>query len=121
MENDVLKNRIVPWQEKGRWYHGIYDNSAASLINDKTDQYIIDNFTLNTSTSYIFLGPESGQENIKILDIVFELHNVTAGNNQILNLGANKYVSTTGFMKPSISHTSFTAGTVEFWMFVTEI
>ena len=21
MENDVLKNKIAPWQEKGRWYH----------------------------------------------------------------------------------------------------
>ena len=38
MENDVLKNKIVPWQEKGRWYHGAWDISAQNWITDETDE-----------------------------------------------------------------------------------
>lgn len=33
MENDVLKNKIAPWQEKGQWYHlRIMRESEESMI-----------------------------------------------------------------------------------------
>lgn len=120
MQNDVLRNTIVPWQEKGRWYHGVYDIAASALDANHTDQYIIDNMTLNTSASYVFIGPPTGSDHIHILDIVLKYLGLTAGSNQVLNLGANKYSSTDGLIKPSIAHTGFTSGTVEFWLFVVE-
>ena len=43
MENDVLKNRIAPWQEKGRWYHAQLqlkaDKSGFELIPEQSDSY----------------------------------------------------------------------------------
>ena len=41
MQNDVLKNEIAPWQEKGRWYHGVWDIATAAFETDKTDNYIL--------------------------------------------------------------------------------
>lgn len=46
MQNDVLKNNIAPWQEKGRWYHGVYDATNLTFISEKTDEFIKDSFEL---------------------------------------------------------------------------
>ena len=43
MQNDVLKNEIAPWQEKGRWYHAHITESGVDSVN--TDQYLLDNVT----------------------------------------------------------------------------
>ena len=39
MQNDVLKNEIAPWQEKGRWYHEVVesDGSTWSIITNESD------------------------------------------------------------------------------------
>lgn len=31
MQNDVLKNKIAPWQEKGRWYHAFIESTGTAL------------------------------------------------------------------------------------------
>lgn len=51
MENDVLKNKMAPWQEKGRWYHVTIKatGSAFSVIADKSDPF---NFSIN-ATNYL--------------------------------------------------------------------
>lgn len=40
MENDVLRNKIAPWQEKGRWYHArfVYNNGW-DYDYDNSDPY----------------------------------------------------------------------------------
>ena len=48
MQNDVLKNTIAPWQEKGRWYHAYINNSG--IVANKSDQWIIDNMTFSGGT-----------------------------------------------------------------------
>lgn len=39
MQNDVLKNEIAPWQEKGRWYKITLDNISGTLTynSDESD------------------------------------------------------------------------------------
>lgn len=40
MENDVLKNEIAPWQEKGRWYHAVFDVPTKTFIPELSDEYM---------------------------------------------------------------------------------
>lgn len=49
MQNDVLKNQIAPWQEKGRWYKGTYkrDANGISIDTDKSDKFLIDVFLVS--------------------------------------------------------------------------
>ena len=35
MENDVLKNKIAPWQETGRWYHIACDSNGTTWTLDQ--------------------------------------------------------------------------------------
>ena len=49
MQNDVLRNTIVPWQEKGRWYHAKFDFSAGAIVAAETDQYLLDHATATLS------------------------------------------------------------------------
>lgn len=42
MQNDMLKNTIAPWQEKGRWYHAAYDYSTEKFIAEETDSLLLD-------------------------------------------------------------------------------
>ena len=55
MQNDVLKNNIVPWQEKGRWYHGLWDTSTDSFITEKTDSFINDHCTVSNISGVYYL------------------------------------------------------------------
>lgn len=63
MENDVLKNQIAPWQEKGRWYHGVVNidtsgsSGNASLVPERTDELLLDDtqFFVRADSHYIFL------------------------------------------------------------------
>lgn len=53
MQNDVLKNNIAPWQEKGRWYHAHITKTG--IDSDNTDQFLIDNLTVPLNSSYYIL------------------------------------------------------------------
>lgn len=69
MQNDVLKNEIAPWQEKGRWYHGIFDCATGVFIADKTDD-VLNNMTITTSGSLYYLEPQHGNHDIIDIKII---------------------------------------------------
>lgn len=54
MENDVLKNKIAPWQEKGRWYH-MHVNENGMDINN-SDEYIINNVSIEPTSGNVTLN-----------------------------------------------------------------
>ena len=116
MENDVLKNKIAPWQEKGRWYHGVVDPVTSSFVNEKTDKFILDNFTLySSSSSSIYLNP-SDIKYKGLLSVVLISDNFTrAGSTTV----ANYYMTGTG-KQMVLASPSGTAGTCEFWAFIVE-
>ena len=75
MENDVLKNKIAPWQEKGRWYHAVVEveNSEWILLKDESDAFFSTSelsgaengtFTVSTDTRFAiidyYVKPRSG-------------------------------------------------------------
>lgn len=50
MENDVLKNKIAPWQEKGRWYHAHITESGIDSLN--TDKFLLDNMKIEAGSGF---------------------------------------------------------------------
>lgn len=50
MENDVLKNKIAPWQEKGRWYHFRFENGQINTAKSDPIPY-----TWTSGSPYFFL------------------------------------------------------------------
>ena len=60
MENDVLKNKIAPWQEKGRWYKGVYefDGTNYKIHSDESDQFLVDSF-IGSSGAYVRVSPKT--------------------------------------------------------------
>ena len=54
MQNDVLKNEIAPWQEKGRWYKARV--TEAGIDTDHSDQFMIDYFQISLNSNYVKLN-----------------------------------------------------------------
>ena len=72
MQNDVLKNNIAPWQEKGRWYHAHITETG--LDTDNTDKFFTDNFSVSASSGYVNCNNAS----ISIVDYEFIINSVTS-------------------------------------------
>ena len=60
MENDVLKNKIAPWQEKGRWVKltCVSDGSVWKIDPDKSDpifpnSYVASGYYVNLASTEI--------------------------------------------------------------------
>lgn len=115
MQNDVLTNKIAPWLEKGRWYHGIFDYAAGNLDRDKTDSYIIDNFTHGPSGTTRYLVPK--RKEIRILNAIFDAYGESSTNTAI-NLSFR--YQTDGVKGVSIGPYGLTTGIIEFWLFIVE-
>ena len=76
MQNDVLKNKIAPWQEKGRWYHAHI--TEAGLDTDNTDKFFIDNFSVTTASKQVTCSDPS----ISIVDYFIVINSVTSDGSQ---------------------------------------
>lgn len=122
MQNDVLRNTIVPWQEKGRWYHGWIDMTNAAFITSKTDQYILDYFFIDGTTSK-FLAPKTTLTNYqkyRILDLKTKFKNMTLTGNTTFTLG-NQFIKTNGSREwPIYPAPTGVTGECEFWAFIVE-
>ena len=78
MENDVLKNKIAPWQEKGRWYHlKVTSDGSVWAINHNESDAIFANSVISAS-SVIVNEPDLNAGKAFIVDIKANLHNLAA-------------------------------------------
>lgn len=68
MENDVLKNKIAPWQEKGRWYHGLWDSDNSNWIATDTDDYLLNSVDVSSFGSNYAIIPKNYTKE-QILDV----------------------------------------------------
>ena len=114
MQNDVLKNEIAPWQEKGRWYHVHQTESGFDSAN--TDQFILDHCTTSASGTYwIFNDPK-----IKIVDFHFVIHDFEISTNSSYNPYNSRIRSTPQYdynfciLKAS----DYTKLDAEYWLFI---
>ena len=116
MQNDVLKNNIAPWQEKGRWYHGVVDAGTKNFITEKTDSFINNDFTAYEYApgNAIYINP-ADKKHI-ILDVKYKISSdFVKSTGAIIN---ETYVTAGGKMWRAIAPTG--TGTCEFWVFIVE-
>ena len=68
MQNDMLKNTIAPWQEKGRWYHLrlISDGSTWTIDKDHTDDFLSSSSI--QSSYYLDLGIKGCVVDFKMIE-----------------------------------------------------
>lgn len=122
MQNDMLKNDIAPWQEKGRWYHGVFDCATHQLKSDKTDDLLLSsNFTImNVGTQYMIGANGSfGDESTKYVILDCVIH--TARYPNVMGSGSNlgtPYIYKSGVIFYPIAVTYMSSGEVEFWCFI---
>lgn len=115
MENDILKNKIAPWQEKGRWYHGVFDFSTGDFIKDKTDPEWYANKSVLNNGGYYYIGFDPSKPEYKIIDCHFYYDGVTIGTANPLSGGI--HIATNGAVRHRIGFTTFLGGKAEVWVF----
>ena len=117
MQNDVLKNNIAPWQEKGRWYHGKVDlTNIYSFIINETDEYLIQKTSIGAATGCLLLVGSTNK--IHILDSHFRLSNYTRTADS--GVTVIRYFYSNGREGIFIAPSGATTGTVDFWVFIVE-
>ena len=78
MQNDVLRNTIVPWQEKGRWYHAHLTELGVDVNN--TDQFILDHVTINPGSAYAVVD-----KGYSVCDYILRFNNFSRTSNSSYN------------------------------------
>ena len=113
MQNDMLKNTVAPWEEKGQWYHGEYDCTSGKLIRERTDKFILDTFTFTTISGVVCLYTTNNK--VKGLQSIIKLiDGYTASST---GSTAQYYITATGVICLPIAQSSANAGKTEFWVF----
>lgn len=118
MENDVLKNKIAPWQEKGRWYHGVLNKYYNGFETAETDQFLIDNFGIGVNGGYSYLRETSADHKYNILDMKFRY--VTFKPASALLFTSMLYLYSDGRVGYFTGGINTGSGKVEFWAFIAD-
>ena len=118
MQNDTLKNRIVPWQEKGRWYHFTIDSNG--VVNDKSDQFIIDHFVVElfgaTAWRIVQKAADYTVKPYRVIQInTLESDDFTIS--AVATMNYSDYVFATGRIAKFL-HSIPATGTVDCWAFI---
>ena len=119
MENDVLKNKIAPWQEKGRWYHGVWNLATNAFDSENTDDELLSNdYGLEFTGYTAYMHPKIGT-NKSILYVVLKPTSAMATpSTRIINIGNRRFYATGEIglaIAPSISSSS---GLFDVWLFI---
>ena len=76
MQNDTLKNRIVPWQEKGRWYHAqLHSNGTLWEIDLSNSDELFADFDIYTNEYLRY----QGALDIHIIDFKYDILDLPTG------------------------------------------
>ena len=112
MENDVLKNKIAPWQEKGRWYHGLYDTATKNFITPYSDE-IFHTMAFDEASTHVYLKTDYIIKDC----VVFPDGPLTVQASTTLELGRHR-VLTGGEWEVSISNNQIKAGLIHVYIFI---
>lgn len=104
MENDVLKNKIAPWQEEGRWYK----IRIKSLQLDQNESDPNFNAYFSASSNYIYLPPKFVLCDYKMIYDDFTVTSDTNINPVIRLNSAGRIGFSTGHVAATITDISFT-------------
>ena len=117
MQNTTIHNKIVPWEEHGRWYHGTFDFSTQSFIQTETDPELLTYEIETLSTGNVALIPDSTDITICDAKMIPRESLTTTANNSSLNLGHIRYRADekTGMF---FATTGITAGICDYYFFI---
>ena len=119
MQNDMLKNTILPWQEKGRWYHGIWNLSTNAFDSAGTDGELLSNDYGFEYTGYTaYMHPKNGTKKSILYVVLKQISAMTTPNNRIINIGNRRLYSNGEIglaFAPSIPDSS---GLFDVWLFI---
>lgn len=103
MLNNQLKNSLVPWQEKGRWYKVFIESNGTDFSITTSD---IENASITSKGLTL-------PSNVRVHSVAFGDHDAHAG-----NMSTTVSFSSSG--KPQIGLPTVTATTyIEVWAFCT--
>lgn len=113
MQNDVLKNNIAPWQEKGRWYHLVVKSNGTAWSIDKinSDQIFADASVV--ANDYIQIGRD-----VRIIDYKI-LYNDDVVSSDFSALVQVRLSPTRGELITLVYASRYT-GSVDIWIFMIE-
>lgn len=113
MQNDVLKNEIAPWQEKGRWFHitAVSDGSTWTIDADRTDEEF-KNASIVSSNQILITTEDDSQP----IDAKFIIHKKPTGG---ITYGTNNFTIATGPTRTALVLTlaSNYTGDVDVWFY----
>ena len=116
MQNDILKNNIAPWQEKGRWYHASIDAATKTIITDDTDSFLTNNVTVGSVYGSITFRIDNPK--YQVVDYKYYPKNVVYSAAQAIT--TTRYYYPTGEVLYTTIANTATSGTVELWVFITK-
>lgn len=122
MENDVLKNKIAPWQEKGRWYHCKLnsDGSVWKILFNESDKFFSSS-TIASTTYLVINTPSLSAGTAFIIDFKIIFH-ALAANAGGFNIGTGsfyRYMSNTRQDINLVTPSSY-IGDIDLYIFVNE-
>lgn len=122
MQNDMLKNNIAPWQEKGRWYHGVWDYSTDSFDPDETDSILLDTnlfeYTQDGGTKVIYPLLVNNKR-YAIIDIKYKARgSITVTGNNTSQVGAIRTTTTGATGRGFARYGTATDGKADIWFFM---
>lgn len=117
MQNDVLKNEIAPWQEKGRWYHGLWDGTLQAFDPNESDDYLLNGgFSITTISNVMYIFPPNSYLH-PIIDVKLFPHEMVAiPSTANFTVGSRRASSSGGFGIAFMQNTI--TSKIDVWFFV---
>ena len=123
MQNDMLKNNIAPWQEKGRWYHLEFESTGTAwkLNKNHTDE-IFHNSYFNPGYPLYFIidHPSINDFDWVIMDIKFKFRKGFTGAIAPYSTSYNIYFGSANTQDIVLGPTNGYTGIVDCWVFIAQ-
>ena len=121
MQNDMLKNNIAPWQEKGRWYHIRVksDGTVWTILYDESDKFFASS-VIASSVYLVVNDPLLNNGEAFIVDdkYIFDHLARLAGGFNIPHGAFHRFMSNTRQDIVLVAPTSY-IGNVDIYLFIT--
>ena len=119
MENDVLKNKIAPWQEKGRWYHGLWNLSTSTFNSTETDAELLSaDYTFSTSANTVYIKPAVSSNKRILYAVLKQRGTINIATNHTINIGSHRIYTTGEEGIGFAPYSENSSGFFDVWLFI---
>ena len=120
MENDVLRNKIAPWQEKGRWYKITAESNGSvwTVVKNETDERLRES-TIGSGYYIVLADNNLSAYNHYVVDAKFIPDSAFSSNYNVGSSGLNIYYTATNQDIRLVPATGYT-GKIIIFIFIFE-